>query len=228
MVRGHDNCITPGVLMTAAALITAATPVLAQPADRYVHAGVHDLGRQLKVGDAVFIRIPLLPFRKVADTTSSWTNHVGIVVDISGGEPVIAESRVPFSGTTSWSRFARRSDGGRVALARLKVGLDNSEQEQLRQAARRRYGVLYDTGFNLHSRKQFCSRFVREVVYEAKGVELGEVESFSALLAHNPQADQKFWRVWYFGAIPWQRETVTPASLLRDDKLEVYFDGHAG
>ena len=173
MVRGHDNCITPGVLMTAVALITAATPVLAQPADRYVHAGVHDLGRQLKVGDAVFIRIPLLPFRKVADTTSSWTNHVGIVVDISGGEPVIAESRVPFSGTTSWSRFVRRSDGGRVALARLKVGLDNSEQEQLRQAARRRYGVLYDTGFNLHSRKQFCSRFVREVVYEAKGVELG-------------------------------------------------------
>jgi len=25
-------------------------------------------------------------------------------------------------------------------------------------------GVFYDTGFNLHSRRQFCSRFVREVL----------------------------------------------------------------
>ena len=191
-------------------------------------ANLHDLGARLKVGDAVFIRIPLLPFRKVADTTSSWTNHVGIVVDTSGAEPLIAESRVPFSGTTSWSRFVRRSDGGRVALARLKADLDPDEQEHLRQAARKRYGILYDTGFNLHSRRQFCSRFVREVLHEAKGVQLGEVESFSTLLARNPQADQKFWRVWYFGSIPWQRETVTPASLLRDDRLEIYFDGSAG
>jgi hypothetical protein len=188
---------------------------------------LRDLGRQLKVGDVVFIRIPLLPFRKVADTTASWTNHVGIVVDTSGNEPVIAESRVPFSGTTSWSRFVRRSEGGRVALARLRANLGEAEQAHLRQAARRRYRILYDTGFNLHSRRQFCSRYVREVMEEATGVKLGQVENFSALLARNPHADQKFWRVWYFGAIPWQRETVTPASLLNDDKLTIYFDGYA-
>jgi hypothetical protein len=191
-------------------------------------ANLRDLGRQLKVGDAVFIRIPLLPFRKVADTTGSWTNHVGIVVDISGGEPVIAESRVPFSGTASWSRFVGRSAGGRVALARLKVDLNDAEREHLQQAASKRYGILYDTGFNLYSRRQFCSRFVREVLYEATGTKLGEVESFSTLLARNPNADQRFWRVWYFGAIPWKRETVTPASLLMDEKLVVYFDGNAG
>ena len=29
----------------------------------------------------------------------------------------------------------------------------------------------------------------------------------------DPEADTGFWRAWYFGFIPWQRETVTPASL---------------
>lgn len=94
-------------------------------------------------------------------------------------------------------------------------------------AARKRSGILYDTGFDLRSRRQFCSRFVREVIDEATGIRLGEVESFATLLLHNPQADQKFWRVWYLGGIPWQRETVTPASLLRDDRLHVFFDGYA-
>ncbi len=190
-------------------------------------ADLRDLGRQLEVGDLIFIRVPLLPFRKVADTTLSWTNHVGIVIEIADGEPVIAESRVPLSGTTSWSHFVRRSDAGRVAVARLKAALGGEQRENLLRAARKRYGVWYDTGFNLHSRRQFCSRFVREVLDEAAGVKLGKIEDFSALLAQNPQADQIFWRVWYFGAIPWQRETVTPASLLRDARLDVYFDGYA-
>lgn len=190
------------------------------------HARLSALGRQLQIGDVVFIRIPLLPFRKVADTTASWTNHVGVVVDVSGREPMVAESRVPFSGATTWARFVARSDAGRVAVARLKTGLDGAQRQHLSQAATKRYGILYDTGFNLHSRRQFCSRFVREVVDEAAGVRLGEVENFATLLQRNPRADQRFWRLWYFGSIPWQRETVTPASLLRDSGLNVYFDGY--
>src|SRR4051812_46653168 len=40
--------------------------------------------RQLRVGDLVFIRIAFRPFLEVADATNSWTNHVGVVVDVSG------------------------------------------------------------------------------------------------------------------------------------------------
>lgn len=189
-------------------------------------AKLHALGQQLEVGDAVFIQVNLLPFRKVAETTMSWTNHVGIVVEFRNGEPVIAEGRVPLSGTTSWERFVKRSSGGRVAVARLASPLTPAQRTALREAARKRYGILYDAGFNLHSRRQFCSRFVREVMDEATGVKLGRIERFSELLARNPAADQRFWRLWYLGAIPWQRETVTPASLLGDAQLHIYFDGH--
>ncbi|MDP1633681.1 MAG: YebB family permuted papain-like enzyme [Gallionellaceae bacterium] len=190
-------------------------------------AKIGELAKQLEVGDVVFIRIPRAPFTKVADATSSWTNHVGIVSDISGKEPVISESRVPLSGETSWTKFVQRSDKGRVAVTRLAVPLDAQQQRKLRESVAAKRGILYDTGFDMDSKKQFCSRYVREVLDEATGVKLGEVEDFSTLLKRNPQADQTFWKAWYFGDIPWQRKTVTPASLLQDGRMRVVFDGHA-
>jgi Permuted papain-like amidase enzyme, YaeF/YiiX, C92 family len=187
----------------------------------------HDLGKTLEVGDVVFIRIPFSPFTEVAKTTMSWTNHVGILVEVSGKEPLIAESRFPLSGQTSWSKFVKRSDKGRVAITRLPTHLNATAQTKLKLAVAERKGIFYDTGFNLHSRKQFCSRYVREVLQEAANVELGKVENFSTLLKDNPKANQRFWRKWFFGNIPWERETVTPASLLRDTKMNVVFDGRA-
>ena len=51
------------------------------------------------------------------------------------------------------------------------------------------------------------------------------VETFQALLKSAPAADVGFWRVWYFGSIPWQRETATPASVLHTPGLQTIFDG---
>ena len=68
---------------------------------------------------------------------------------------------------------------------------------------------------------------MREVIEEATGTQVGEVETFATLLTRRPQTDLGFWRVWYFGQIPWQRETVTPASLLRSPELMPVFDGVA-
>ena len=152
---------------------------------------VATLGRSLEVGDIVFTRIGAYPFRKVAEATGTWTNHVGIVLDVSGPEP-------------------HHGDAAAVAVA-----------------AAQRAHVFYDTGFDIHSSRQFCSRYVREVLLQATGQPVGQVESFSSLLAHSPQADVGFWRAWYFGSIPWQRETVTPASVLRTPGLQTVFDGTA-
>jgi hypothetical protein len=185
------------------------------------------LARSLAVGDLVFIRIGAYPFRKVAEATGSWTNHVGIVVDTSGTEPLVGESRFPFSGTTTLARFVARSVGGRVAVMRLPVPLSAAQREAVVAAAAKRANVFYDTGFDLHSRRQFCSRYVREVLHEAAGVDVGRVEDFRTLLVQAPDADVGFWRAWYFGSIPWQRETVTPASVLRTPGLATVFDGVA-
>jgi len=185
------------------------------------------LAASLRVGDIVFTRIGAYPFRKVAETTGSWTNHVGLVLDVSGAEPVIGESRFPFSGSTTLSRFVARSAGGRVAVMRLPTPLTQAQRIAIVAAAAQREHVFYDTGFDARSHRQFCSRYVREVLQQGAGVEVGRVETFRQLLASAPAADVGFWRVWYFGNIPWQRETVTPASVLHTPGLETVFDGVA-
>ena len=184
------------------------------------------LGHSLAVGDIVFVHIGALFFSKVAQDTGSWTNHVGIVIDITGAEPIVAESTVPLSKRTKLSKFIGRSKDGQVAIKRLPYTLDTTQQSAIKRAAEKRLMRLYDGGFNLASRKQFCSRFVHEVMKEALGIELGKVETLRELLDANPQADLGFWRLWYFGRIPWERKTVTPASQLNDPRLTTVFDGN--
>jgi len=179
----------------------------------------------LRIGDLVFTRIPYSPFRQIADVTGAWTNHVGIVVRVSSAGAVIAESRLPISCRTRFTRFVRRSGQRRVAVLRLPRSLSREEVNRLQRAASRRLGRLYDTGFNLRSRRQFCSRFVREVLQEATNENLGEIITFADLLASNPETDLRLWRLWYFGSIPWTRTTVTPASLYWSPELTVVFDG---
>jgi len=183
------------------------------------------LAARLEEGDLVFIRIPVKLFLKVATATGSWSNHVGVVINTRGKEPLIAESKFPLSRTTTLSRLVARSQDGRLAVARLAAPPTPGQKERLLIAAQRRLGIFYDTGFDLHSRRQFCSRYAREVLAEATGVQVGEVETFAALLARQPDTDLNFWRLWYFGKIPWKRETVTPASLLRSPALQTVFDG---
>ena len=184
------------------------------------------LGSTLAVGDIVFVHIDVLPFRKIARDTGSWTNHVGIVTAIDGGEPIVSESTFPFSKHTPLSKFLKRGKDGRVVVKRLPQPISPAQQEALRAAAKARLGKFYDAGFDLASRKQFCSRFVYEIVKEVLGVELGSVQSLRELLAENPHADMRFWRVWYFGRIPWERRTVTPASQIADTTLLTVFDGN--
>jgi hypothetical protein len=190
-------------------------------------SNLQQLASELEVGDIIFIQVSILPFEKISSTTESWTNHVGVVVDVSGKEPMIGESRVPFSGTTSFSRFVGRSKAGRVEVRRLNTPLDEQQKNEVLLASKKRAWILYDTGFNLHSNRQFCSRYVREVLKEATGTNVGEVETFTTLLKNNPNTDLKFWEIWYFGNIPWDRETVSPASLLQSEKMYTLFDGRA-
>jgi hypothetical protein len=186
---------------------------------------LNELEVALRTGDIVFTRIRGTPFQQLADVTCSWTNHVGIVVGFDSLGAVVAESRVPFSSRSRFADFVRRSAQGRVAVMRLSRPLSDSEIRRLESAVGCRLGRLYDTGFSLRSRRQFCSRFVREVLQESTGVVVGETTTFRDLLERNPGADLRLWKIWFFGRIPWERTTVTPASLYTSASLEIVFDG---
>lgn len=231
-MSGPRSRLSAAIALT---LLVAASATRALPIDADVDPQelmqspviVAALGRTLEVGDLVFIRIAARPFREVAAATGSWTNHVGVVVDVDGAEPLVGESAFPFSRITPLSRFVARSEGGRLAVRRLEAELTPEQRRNVLAAARRRSGIFYDTGFDLHSRRQFCSRYVREVLMEASGQSVGEVETFGQLLSRHPGANLSFWKLWYFGRIPWERETVTPASVMQSAGLKTVFDGAA-
>jgi hypothetical protein len=211
--------------MTFRFLSACAAFLIAAPAAGSTEATLAELAPRLKVGDVVFIRVPVKPFREVSAATGSWTNHVGVVVEVDGPEPQVAESTFPFARSGGLAAFAARSEGGRLAVTRLDAELTPHQHALLREAVRGRLGTFYDTGFDLHSKRQFCSRFVREVLLESTGTAVGEVETFANLLSRRPDANLGFWKLWYLGRIPWQRETVTPASVLESPALHTVFDG---
>jgi Permuted papain-like amidase enzyme, YaeF/YiiX, C92 family len=185
------------------------------------------LARQVRVGDVVFIRVPQRPFLEVADATLTWTNHVGIVVTTNGREPVVAESTFPVSKLTPLTQFVDRSEAGRVAVMRLHEPLTALQQRGVYEAAEKRLGVLYDTGFDFRSSRQFCAKYVHEVLAEATGHPVGDVQSFEQLLQLNPDAKLGFWKLWFFGRIPWQRQTMSPVAIMNSPLLGEVFDGVA-
>jgi cell wall-associated NlpC family hydrolase len=223
MATARDSLIqrTSKLTRTLLLLVTTAASAMASAA-----TPLDELASQLRVGDLVFIHVGFKPFREVATATGSWTNHVGIVVAADSHGVQVAEATVPWSRRGSLQRFVARSEGGRVAVRRLAQPLTEAQIQQVDAAARRREGVLYDTGFDLHSPRQFCSRFVHEVLRDATGHTVGEVQTFHHLLQQQPGTELGFWRAWYLGQIPWQRHTVTPASVLQSPLLQTVFDGN--
>jgi len=174
----------------------------------------------LQSGDLLFTRIPNPVFRHVAAATGSPTSHVGIAFRDPDGSWLVAEGAVPLSRFTPLQRFIERSEDGWCVVKRLRGGLDVAQVTALRQACTARMGRLYHTGFRYDTpHRQFCSQLAHDAYLDALGVTLGRVESFGDLLQRQPHAALGFWRLWFFGRIPWSRRTVTPASLLDSPAL---------
>ncbi|RTL57682.1 MAG: hypothetical protein EKK46_02845 [Rhodocyclaceae bacterium] len=177
-------------------------------------------------GDIIFSRIPNLLYRKVAEATGSPTSHVGILFSDGKGGWLVAESKVPVARYSTLQNFLSRSAGGWHVIRRLRTGLTQQQVQALRRECGLRMGTPYHSGFDFSARRTFCSKFVHEVFKSALGVEVGQVETFAHLLEKQPATALAFWKIWFFGHIPWQRRTVTPASQLTCPTLKTVWVSH--
>lgn len=183
---------------------------------------------QWREGDIIFSRIPNPLYRHVAAATGSATSHVGILFRDPDGRWIVAESGVPFVRYTSAESFIGRSQQGWHVVRRLRIAPESHHLRAMRIECDRHMGKLYHTGFRYQSKRMFCSKFVYDVFRNTLGVEIGSLETFEQLLARRPSTALTFWRFWFFGRIPWQRLTVTPASQLESPLLETVWESHAG
>jgi len=214
-----NRCLLIGLI----ALFVALASVLRGKLSEQVYGEV--IAAHPAVGDVVFTRIGGPIFTRVADTTQSWTSHVGIIVDFRDGDWIVAESGVPFVRRTPLRKFLGRSAGQRFALYRLRAEPTPRQKDAMRAIADAQMGRLYSLGFDLESQHTFCSKFVHDVVLGSTGQSIGEVETFDHLLHQNPHAPLWFWRAWFLGFVPWHRTTITPASELHSPFLHLII-GH--
>lgn len=172
----------------------------------------------IKEGDLLFISIKSPLYKQVAKTSNTWVSHVGIAL-LEGDQWVVAESAVPFSRKTPLKKYIQRTVGTQICIRRLNQPITTDQLSKIKTSLEKRLGTLYHLGFNFDSRLQFCSKFVHEVFSEALAIQLGKVETFNNLLLSNPSTNLLFWKLWYFGRIPWQRKTITPYSQLIDKQM---------
>jgi hypothetical protein len=217
MQSGRHLLLTGALLL--ALLVTARANLDQQTYDRVVES-------EPAVGDIVFTRIGGPIFTRVAVTTRSWTSHVGIIVDYQHGDWIVAESGVPCVRKTPLRKFLGHSVDQEFAIMRLKTEPTDQEKRAMLKFADSQVGKFYSLGFDLQSQKTFCSKFVHDVVLESTHQSIGEVETFDQLLHSNPDTPLAFWRTWFFGFIPWQRTTITPASELVSPRLKIVIQNH--
>ncbi len=185
-----------------------------------------DYPQKLEVGDIVFTCIGTSLFRQISSASLCWSNHVGIIIGHNGEDYLVAESRVPLSTTTTLTRFINRSAGKRYAIRRLSTQLSDEQKKALVAQVPERLNKLYHTGFKYDSSRQFCSKFVFDIYKSALSIRVGEIETFQELLRKNPNAKLQFWKLWFIGQIPWERTTVTPASLWQHPHLSLVYQSH--
>ncbi len=179
---------------------------------------------KFETGDIVFTCIGTVLFGQISTASLCWSNHVGIIIGHNGEDYLVAESRVPLSTITTLSRFIQRSAEQRYAVRRLQGGLSDEQKRLVVEHVPARLHKLYHTGFNYDSPRQFCSKFVFDIYKEALCIPVGEIETFGKLLHSNPDAKLTFWKFWFLGTIPWERKTVTPASLWHHPNLDLIYD----
>ena len=179
---------------------------------------------RLREGDIIFICIKNALYRKIAQTSLSWESHVGILFRDPCGGWTVAESTLPLTKFTSLEKFFLHSKSGRFMIRRVREGLSPGETQRLRVAVESRMGKLYHLGFKYDSRFLYCSKFVYDTFLEATGHRIGRIETFREMFEGNPAAPVSFWRVWFWGRIPWERRTVTTTSQLRSAELVTVFD----
>lgn len=173
----------------------------------------------IQEGDIIFSSIPHFLYKTIEKNTRSPTSHVGIIFK-QNGQWVVAESKVPFSKVSPLEDFINRSDKGWISVKRLKTGLSQRQIEQMKKVSYQLMGKPYDLGFNYHSKKLFCSKFVYDVFAQACGLTIGELETYSALIAKSPNGITLFWRLWFCGFIPFNTTSITPHSQWVDPQLE--------
>lgn len=189
----------------------------------------------LREGDVVFRGNNGSPTsRLIAETTQSWTHHVGILMKKNGGW-VVYHAIPPHVTYDNVCKFIAK---GQWAILSHKQPLSEREVETIRDDAEDavRKKIEYDLTNLDAANKTHCSKFVH-TLFQGVRRTVGVWQSLRAIAAEytgsaaKKQSLIQQWDERFHGALlggnaltrayAWSKQTVTPASLLRDSELSI-------
>ncbi len=208
---------------TAVFLITSFLSLIAFANDKpSVHC--QDSLKIIEEGDVVYISNHNYLFRQVEKDTMTWASHVGIAFkDPKNKDWMVYESTWPKSKLTPICDFLARSFEEKLEIKRLNRKLIPAEIRVMKMAATNMFGLSYDQGFDyVDAKTSFCSKYVFKT-FQTININVGVLETFQSLLDKNPSMDLTFWKAWFFGSIPYERLTITPASQILDSQFTTVY-----
>ena len=162
-----------------------------------------------------------LPHNRLIDaiegSTGSPFSHCGIVVKKIGEWKVI-EAIGPVK-ETPLQQWLYQGRGDAFVAYRLRAPLQ-AQVPQIIAAAERYTGRPYDLHYDLDDARIYCSELLWKATRDATGVKLGKLQKVGEL---NWKPYEAVIRELENGALPLEREMITPRSLTEDPRLEEVF-----
>ena len=181
-------------------------------------AGTRDLSiYDFQQGDILLQHVPSYLCSVVADVTSSWYSHCGLIV-YRQGKPYVLEAigTVRYTPIRDW---LGRGVFGWFTQIRVK-GLAKGHLAKVVAEAEKMLGRPYDIQYELDDRKIYCSELVYKAFRRGARIETGKRQRLRDL---KWRPHEKFIRHLAGGVLPLAREMVTPQSLKDSPNTELVY-----
>jgi len=169
----------------------------------------------VRVGDVLFQQIDNRTGRLICAVTDSRLNHCGIVVPGPQGELCVLEAVGPVT-RTPLKTFVARGRGTGLLVTRFREPY-RGQVRQIVQACLDYQGAPYDTRFEPSADRLYCTELIAQGFEDVTGDPLGARVRIGIL---NWRPYEREVREYFGGAIPLDREVLTPADLAAAPQIE--------
>ncbi len=173
----------------------------------------------LEEGDLIFQSSDSEQAQAIRTATGSRYSHVGILFR-KNGELHVYEAIGPVR-STKLSDWVHRGKDEHYVVKRLKKAdslLDREALKEMRSVGKVFSGKKYDPYFNWSDERIYCSELVWKIYDRALDLRIGELQELSEFDLDEPLV-RRLLKERYGDSIPLEEKVISPASMLRSDKL---------
>lgn len=174
----------------------------------------------LQDGDIIFQESQSAQCKAVQKATHSRYSHCGIIFR-KDGKYFVYEAIEPVV-ITQLNHWINQGKNSHYVVKRLKDAdsiLTSETKERMLKEAQKHLGKHYDLTFSWTDDKMYCSELIWKIYKRGANIEVGKLEKLADFDLSHPLVQTKL-RERYGNNIPLNETVISPASILKSNKLE--------